>query len=556
MIFVIAAGLLLLPGIRQEPFPNVAFDLISITVVYPGAAPDEVEEAICIRIEESIQDLEGIKRIRSTATEGFGNVTAELESRSDRRRLLDEIRTRVDGLDTLPVEARRPVVQDLVDDHVWLTLAIYGDVDELTLRLLAEQLRDEVSGLPNVGIAELAGVRPYELSIEVSDLQLRQHGLTFDGVVGAVQASSLDLSGGSLKTRGGEILLRTEAQAYRGLDFERLLLLTREDGTRLPLGEVARVVDGFAETGSIVRFDGKPAAMVRFLSGEGRQVARASDAVHAHVEAARERMPDGVELATWSDDSRQLKSRRELLVRNAQQGLVLVVLVLILFLPLRLAFWVCVGLPVSFFGALIVMAALDVSINMLSLFAFIVALGLVVDDAIIVAESIERSQLGGGNPVRAAIAGAREISVPVVLAVLTTVLFLLPILVAPGFTAKIARSVPIVVSACLLFSLVESLLVLPAHLSHAGGQPRRGPATLLGVSFSGVQPPLGAALERFIDRVYRPALVWVLRWPGLTVSLSVSVMMLAFATVLGGWIGFDLLAAIEGDVVSARIEMP
>jgi multidrug efflux pump subunit AcrB len=551
VLLIVASGLLALPGIRQEPYPNVAFDLISITVPYPGAAPDEVEEAICIRIEEAIHDLEGIRRIESTATEGLGSVLAEIAIGADHRTLLDEIQTRVEALDTLPDKARKPIVQELIDDHVLLSVVIYGDRDERTLRALGERVRDEISTLPEVETAELVGVRPYEISIEVFEADLRRHGLAFDDLVRAVRASSVDLPGGSLKTSSGEILLRTKAQAYRQLEFEKLVLLTRSDGTRLRLGDVSRVVDGFADTHSKARLDGKPAVLVRLLVGKGRQVVAVSDAVHAYVERVRQDMPEGVGVAVWADESEALKSRRDLLLWNAGAGLLLVIVVLGLFLPLRLAFWVTAGIPVAFFGALIIMALLDVSINMMSLFAFIMALGLVVDDAIIVGESIERHQRNEGRVLSAAIAGTRAIAVPVVLAVLTTVLFLVPILWLPGFLAKIIRSIPIVVIACLLFSLVESLLILPAHLS--GGARRR----LLHAEPSlPIQASLSAGLERFIGEIYRPAVEWVLRWPALTLSIATVILLLAMASMAGGWVRFSVLPDIESDLVTAGVTLP
>jgi multidrug efflux pump subunit AcrB len=542
-----------LPAIRQEPYPNVAFDLISVTVPYPGAAPDEVEEAICVRIEEAIHDLEGIRRILSTATEGFGSVLAEIALGADHRLLLDEIKTRVEALDTLPDDAERPIIQELIDDHVLLSVAIYGDADEYTLRSLGERMRDEISALPDVGPVELVSVRPYEISIEVSEASLRRYDLTFDDLVRAVRASSVDLSGGSLKTRAGEILLRTKAQAYRRPDFENIVLLTRRDGTRLLLGEVARVVDGFSDTDSRARLDGKPAAIVRLLVGKGRQVVAVSDAVRAYVDRARRGMPQGVQLAIWADESDALKSRRNLLVRNAVEGLILVILVLALFLPLRLAFWVTAGIPVAFCGALIVMTAFDVSINMMSLFAFIVAIGLVVDDAIIVGESVERHQRNEGDVLSSAIAGVREIAVPVVVAVLTTILFLVPILWVPGFLAKIVRSIPIVVIACLVFSLVESLLVLPAHLSSRRG--RRSPIGKLEVSLP-IQAWFAAGLERFVNEVYRPALEWALRQPVLTVSIATVLLFIAISSVTGGWVRFSVFPNVESDLVTADVVMP
>jgi len=392
MAFIVVTGGFSMVTLRQETIPNVAFDMVHIGVVHPGAAPDEVEEAICVRIEEAIHGVLGIDRIFSEASEGVGSVWAQLQVDADPRQVVEEIKNRIDALDTLPEGAEKPVVRELIDDSVLLGLAVYGDRDESTLRALAERLRDGVTALPQVSRAELVGVRPYELTIQVSERDLRRHGLGFDDLVSAVRASSLDRSGGSLKTRSGEILVRAQGQAHRGPEFERLVLLTRSDGTRLVLGDVARVMDGFAETEEKVRLNGKPAAVVRVFTSEKENVLEISRAVRDYTESQRGSLPDGVHLTRWHDQSAAFESRRELLLRNGAQGLALILLVLALFLRLRLASWVAMGIPISFLGALAAMAAFDVSINMMSLFGFIVALGLVVDDAIIIGENVDRHQ--------------------------------------------------------------------------------------------------------------------------------------------------------------------
>ncbi|MEN8182027.1 MAG: efflux RND transporter permease subunit, partial [Myxococcota bacterium] len=280
MVFILAAGLIGATTLRQETFPNVAFGFVSVTVAYPGAAPDEIEEAICVRIEEAVDGVKGIHRTFSRATEGFGAVWMQVRVGEDARRVLEEVRTHIDALDTLPDDAQVPIVQELVDDHVLISVAIHGETDEYTLRSLGERFRDEVSALPDVSRAELVGARDYEIAIEVSEAALRRHRLTFDDVAGAVRASSVDLPGGSLKTRGGEILMRARGRAHRGDEFERLVLLTHADGTRVQLGDVAWVRDGFVESDEHVRFDGEPAVFVRLLTSEPGNVPDVAGAVH------------------------------------------------------------------------------------------------------------------------------------------------------------------------------------------------------------------------------------------------------------------------------------
>ncbi|MDJ0848411.1 MAG: efflux RND transporter permease subunit [Myxococcota bacterium] len=557
MLLVVLAGLLCLPTLRQESFPNVPLDVVSIAVRYPGAAPDEVEESVCVPIEETISGVEGVKRVRSRAREGLGNVTAELTRGADRRRVVEDIKTRVGALDTLPIDSRPPVIEELFDNNVLLAVAVYGDVEEQVLREMAERVRDELLDLPEVARAELAGSRRYEVSVELPELELRRHGLRFDEVVSAVRASSLDLPGGHLDTPSAEISLRARGRADDREDFERLVLLTHPDGTRLLLGDVARVVDGFAETDERVTFDGRPAVLVQVLERESRQILAVSRAVGRWLEGARAELPRGVELAIWNDEALPLESRRDLLLRNGAEGLVLVSLLLALLLPARLAFWVCAGIPVAFLGAVAGMSLFDTSINMMSLFAFIVALGLVVDDAIIVGERVAHYQESrSDSPLACAVRGAREVAVPVLIAVLTTALFVAPALVAPTFIGKMARSIPVVVIGCLIFSLVESLLVLPAHLSGGAGAAGGAAAAPRWRALGGARAAAAQALKRLECGIFAPALDVALRWPLLVASVACVALMLSLATVAGGWLRFSFLPEVETDIVSAELVMP
>ena len=372
MVLVIVAGITSYSRVKREVFPEFSVDMITVTVPYLGAAPEEVEEAICARIEERVADLETVKRVRSIAAEGAGTVTIELLEGVDTREALDDVKTRVDAIDTFPEETEKPIISEAIIRRQVLSIAISGDAGERTLRRLGEQVRDEVSALDDVTQVELVAARPYEVSIEVSEQTLRRHGLTFDQVAQAVRRSSLDLPGGSVKTEGGEILLRTDGQAYRGREFEDLVLLNHPDGTRLTLGQVATVVDGFADTDLAARFDGHPAVLVQVFRVGDQNVTTVADSAKAYVEQARLRMPEGVQMTIWQDDTIQLKSRLDTLLKNGRAGLLLVLLVLTLFLRLRLAFWASLGILVSFMGAFWMMPVLDLSINMISLFAFII----------------------------------------------------------------------------------------------------------------------------------------------------------------------------------------
>ena len=363
MVFLLVSGTIGLFNVRGETFPEIALDMVSVQVPYLGAAPEEVEEAVCIRIEEAIQGVDGIKKITSTASEGVGVVLVEVELGADTRTVLDDIKNNVDAIDTFPEETEKPIVRELLARTQVIDLAISGQADEFTLKAIAERIRNEISSIPEISQVELASARPYEISIEVSELALRRHGLTFDDVARAVRRSSLDLPGGSVRSESGEILLRTIGQAYRGEEYEKLVLLARADGTRLRLRDVATVVDGFAETDQFGRFDVEPTILVSiFRTGDQSDLEIAS-LVTDYVNRTTPTLAEGISLTIWQNQARILNDRLSLMLRNGLTGFGLVFLVLALFLELRLAFWVSLGIPISFLGTLMLMPGLDVTAN-------------------------------------------------------------------------------------------------------------------------------------------------------------------------------------------------
>lgn len=557
MITIVVGGLLTVPHIEQEVFPEVEVEIITIRVEYPGAAPSEVEEAICIRIEERIQGVDGIDRIRSTASEGQGLVVAEIDEGVDARRVLDDIKSRVDAIDTFPADAEEPVVEQMLTRQAVINVAVWGDADERTLKVLGHQVRDEIASLDGITLVELAASRPYEISIEVSERALRRHDLTFDQVADAVRRSSLDLPGGSVRTRGGEILLRTNSQAYRGSEFESLLLLSRADGTRLRLGDVATVVDGFAETDTAARFDGKPAVIVQVYRVGHQSALHVADSVREYVEKSAARLPEGITLTVWNDTSELVRARRSTLIRNGRSGFALVVLVLALFLRFRLAFWVAIGVPVSFLGALWMMPIFGVSINMLSLFAFILVLGILVDDAIVTGENVYSHQQRDPDRMRAAIRGTQEIAMPVTFGVLTTVAAFAPLLFMPGAFGKMTRVIPLIVIPALVFSLIESKAVLPSHLAHGMGridEPRA--RNFIGRAWVSFQSAFATGLQRFVETRYRPFLDLCLVWRYATIAVGLTAMLLTLTWVASGRIRFTFFPEVEADNVAAYVTMP
>ncbi len=540
--------------VRTEVFPEIAPNMISVTVPYPGASPTEVEEAICVRVEEQVYGLSGVRRILSVANESLGVVQIEAMPEADLRALLSDVKSRVDAIETFPVDAERPVVEELVIRNQVINVAVHGKTEEATLKQLGERVRDEISALPGISLVELVSTRPYEIAIELGEEALRRHGLTFDEVATAVRKSSLDLPGGTIRTRSGEILVRTKAQAYRGREFEDLVLRTRGDGTRVLLRDVARVVDGFADTDQMSRFDGEPAVLVQVFRVGDQNALDVSRIVQEYVELAQARMPAGTRLTTWLDQAEFLRGRLSLLLEDAGQGFVLVFLMLALFLRLRLAFWVCLDIPVSFLGAVALMPWFDVSINMISLFSFIIVLGIVVDDAIVVGENVHRHDAQLGDRLLATIRGAREVAISVTFGVMTTMAAFLPMLAVPGPWQKIWRVVPIIVIATLVFSLLDSKLVLPAHIAHM--RPENPNPRGLAWLWARVQDAANGLLALYVRFVQAPLLATALRLRYATVAVFVSVLLLIGGMVGAGWIRFFFIPPIEGDYVVANLVMP
>ena len=556
MIVIIIGGLMTISGIKKEIFPEYAVDVVSVSVAYRGAAPEEVEEGVCVRIEEAIQDLNGIEQIRSLAAEGGGTVSVEILPGYDLRRALDDIKARVDAIDTFPEETEKPTVQEITNRFQVMNVSISGDTDELTLKKLAERVREDLIALPEITQAEVVNAPPYEISIEISEEAMRRHGLSFDAVANAVRRSSIDLPGGSLKTGSGEILLRTKGQAYHGPEFENLTLMTKPDGTKLVLGDVAEVIDGFAETDQWTRFDGEPTIMVQVFRVGEQNALEVADAVHRYIGKAAARAPEGIKITTWQDNSLFLSGRMDLLLRNARSGLFLVFVVLALFLRLRLAMWVTIGIPISFLGAIAMMPIFDVSVNMISLFSFILVLGIVVDDAIVVGESIFARQQAGLPGVRGAVEGTHRVAMPVIFGVLTTMAAFAPMLFVPGWNGKIWRVIPLIIIPTLFFSMVESKLVLPNHLSHWRPKPRPVKRNLLVRIWDGFFDFFGDGLLWFIKRVYSPVLRVALEWRYLTVAIAVATLLLTVGLVGGGYVAFVFFPDVEADYVSASLTMP
>jgi multidrug efflux pump subunit AcrB len=549
MFFILASGILAGHIVLVEVFPELESDIVTIRVSYLGAAPAEVEEGVCMRIEEAIASIEGIERIRSTAQENMGTVTVELDEDADNRKALDEIKNEVDRIETFPAETEKPIISEITNRTQVITLVLHGKVPESTLKYLAEQLRDELTAMDEITQVELAGVRRFEISIEVSEESLRRWGLSFSQVSEAVRQASLDLPGGSVKTAGGEILLRAKGQRYRGPEFGEIVVMTRADGTVIRLADIAEVIDGFEDSDVASRFDGEPAASVRVFRVGDQGALEVAEVVREYVEELSPRLPAGVKVAIWEDRSEILRSRLQLLIRNGAIGLALVLISLGLFLEARVAFWTMMGIPISFLGGLFLIHQGDVSINMISLFAFIVSLGIVVDDAIVVGENVFTYREQGMDPLSAAVKGVHEMAVPVSFAIMTTVAAFLPLMFTAGQMGKIMRQIPIVVCAVLLVSLVEALLILPAHLSGKKRQRALGAIGRFQLRFR-------QGLEIFIQRVYAPVLDVCLHNRYITVATAIAIFLITVSMIIGGFIKFTFMPEIDSDNLTAQLTMP
>ena len=553
MLVLIFGGLIKGLSVKQEIFPEVSLDMIQVSVAYPGAGPEEVEEGILLQIEENLTSVDGIKQIKAVAAEGVGTVTAEINAGEDADRILQDIKTEVDRIITFPEDAEKPVITKLLNRREVISVVVYGDLPERSLREQAENIRDDLLNIPNITQVDLGGVRPYEISIEVPEENLRRYNLTLEQVAQRVRQASLDLPGGTIKTSGGEILLRTKERRYFGPGYENIDIIVNPDGTRVKLGDIATVKDAFEDTDLFARFDGQPAAMVKVFRVGDQRPTDMSKAVINYIEQKKASLPPSVHIAYWNDTSELLRSRTNLLLKNAAFGLALVFLVLGLFLEIRLSLWVMLGIPISILGALFAMPLMDVSINMVSLFAFILALGILVDDAIVIGENIYEHRQLGKPYLQAAIDGAQEVAVPVTFSVLTTVAAFTPIIFVEGMMGKFMRVIPLVVIALLLVSLVESLFVLPAHL--AIGKKKEVNGGLLG-AIEHNRRRFGTGMERFIRGPYRRLLDWCLTYRYATVALGIAVLLVTVGIVRGGILKFTFMPEVDGDVIIASLEMP
>ncbi len=552
MLVLLAGGLLMTTLIKQEVFPEFSLDMVTVSVSYPGATPEQVEQNIVLAIEEKVRDVSGIDEMTATAAEGGATVQLELSESADGQAVFQDVQQAISQVTTFPDDAEKPVIS--LSDHQRdvLDVQLYGDVSENALRSYAEEVRDRLLQSPDITQVELEGARDYVIRVAISQERLRSFGLTLGDVADTVAASAVDVAGGSADTASGEVLLRLKGRRDSASEFERIPLLTTPEGTVVRLGDVATVNNGFEDSKTEATYDGARSigiAVYRVAKQTPISVSQATRKVMAELETD---LPPSLHYAINGDSSEIYQQRLELLLKNAFMGLVLVLGVLSLFLEIRLAFWVTMGIPTAFLGAFLFLPLMGVTINMISMFAFIIALGIVVDDAIVAGENIYEHRERGASVMQAAIAGARDVAMPISFSILTNVVAFLPLLLVPGFLGKLFGVIPLVVITVFLVSWVEALFIMPAHLAHE----REGRRNRLSAAIHTRQQAFSRGFSRFVSDYYAPLASRLVVHRYVTSALGVAVLLVVLAWAFSGRMGFALMPKVESDRAQATLTLP
>ena len=552
MLVFILGGLLMTSRIKQEIFPDLQLDYVIINAPYPGASPEEIEEGVVLAIEEELRGLEVVKEVSSVCRENFGQVWVELQLGTDSSKALSDIKNSVDRIQTFPQDMERYTVSLVENRNHVISVMIHGDQSEKDLRNLAEKIRDDLLKNENITQVELSGIRQPEIAVEIPQEQLRRYNLTLEQVAARIRTSSLDLPGGRVRTPGREVLIRTTEKRYLGREYEDLPIIADNDGAMIKLGEIARVRDTFEESDIEAKYNGERAVRIDVYRVGDETPADVSEAVRAYVDDANKLLPPTVNLSIWEDRSENLNSRIELLVKNALLGLMLVILLLGLSLDLRLAFWVTLGIPISIIGSMLFFPLTDLSINMVSLFAIIITIGIVVDDAVIIGENIHHHRTKHASYLDAAIAGAREMALPVTFSILTNLVAFLPLFFVPGVTGKIFKVIPLAVFMIFTISLIEALFILPSHLSKRSGGEDSG-----FIHWANKRREwFGDMIQWLRNNPFKKLLTMVLHHRYITLAVAVTLLMMSLGVVGSGRINFSFMPKIEAERITAMVEMP
>ena len=552
MLVLLIGGIIWGNMIKQEVFPEFELDIVTVSVAYPGASPEEVEQGIILVIEEAVQGIEGIKEVSSYANEGYGNVVVEAMTGVNLQKLADDIQKEVDRISSFPEDAEDPTINIAIRRREVISLILYGDQDEHVLRELAENARDSLLQNKNITQVELDEAKNFEISIEISQETLRSLNITLDDIARRIKSASVELPGGGIKTSSGEVLVRMKERRNYGHEFGQIPIITQKDGTQVLLEDIALITDGFEDIDDYAEYNGHHAIMLDVYRAGEQTPIEVADAVNNFVSRLRDSLPPGVYVDTHNDRSEYYRQRLGLLVRNGWMGLGLVFIMLGLFLETRLAFWVAMGIPISFLGSLLFLPTIGISINMISMFAFIVALGIVVDDAIVVGENIHTMQQKGVPFLKAAVLGAREVAMPVTFSILTNIVAFMPLYFVPGIMGKIFTTIPAVVITVFIISLVESVFVLPAHLGHLKKISTSGPMAWI----NKYQQKFSNGFSNMVKKFYAPFLDIVLYNRYLILAIGIAVLLLTLAVIKSGRMGMTLFPRIESDYARVSITLP
>lgn len=553
MVIILIAGVFSVFSIKKQMFPDITIKTISIQVPYLGAAPQEVEEGVIDKIEEALQNIEGLEKITARAMEGMASVSIEVEDNYDVQEVMDEIKVQVDSISSFPAQIERPVIyrNKITNNVMWVS--VHGDVSNRALKEFAKDVRDEIKAKKLASKVEVTGALDYEVAIEVSEFKLQEYGLTFEQVAAAVRASSLDLPGGSIKADRGDILLRTKSQAYRGQEFKDIPLISRIDGSRLTLGDVAIVKDGFVEQEYLSDFDGANAINIKIDAVGDESVLDIAASIKAYVAEKKTELPESIDIDWWGDSSYYLQGRLDLMSENLFMGALLVLIALTLFLEFKVAFWVMVGIPICFLGAIALMPldTFNVSINMLSLFAFILVLGIVVDDAIIIGESAYTEIEHRGLSIDSVVTGAKKVAMPATFGVLTTIAAFSPMLMVSGMMGAFWGAIAWVVILTLAFSLIESKLILPAHLTKMKVKVRGEKPSMM----VKVRQNINTKLKTFIDNKYKPFLEVSVKYRYTTLAAFFGLFLIVIGFIGAGFVRWIFFPQIPADFLQGRVVM-
>jgi len=560
MLILMVGGMMMAARVTKDIFPEFTLNIVTVSVSYLGATPQEMEKSVTLAIEQAVENIEGIKETSAVISSGFANVRVELEDNIDGNVALQEIKAEIDRITTFPQESETPVVSLMSTKRGVLTLLLTGSDDMLVLNYWANIIRDELSQAPQISQVELEGIRDSEIHVEISQDNLRRYGLKLSDVALAISVSALDQGGGTLKTSGGDILMRMNERRDYAAEFSNIAIRTNADGSRLLLDDIATISEGFEDIHSWAEFNGQAAVMISVFKTEDQAPATVVNAAMSIVEKFNASLPGNLNLDVRNNSAKIYQEREELLKSNAIMGVVLVFLCLALFLRPSLAFWVSLGIPVSILGSFWFFAPFNLTVNIISMFAFIVTLGIVVDDAIVVGENVSAWQERGVHPLEAAVRGVKEVSSPVIFSILTNMLTFLPILFVPGVMGTIWSALPLVVIAVFTCSLLESLFVLPAHLAHALKKGKNSENIIEKLAFVQYllkkQEKFSKGFMYFVEYRFGPFLNKVLDHRYITLTISVAILLCTAAYVKSGRMGFDLMPRTESDFAFAEAALP